>query len=443
MASLSLRGHNPICVESSCYTKSLSLVAHQLGNMLDDGLFEEKILGDLIAVDTSVPPGRNYLDALRLVGERLGAVGFSVEYPVTPMDFVVAHQRKGVGLEGERRNMVARLARGEPGRSLLLNAHIDVVPPGPNWSRDPFKMTVEGDRLYGRGASDNKGSVAAITAACVRLASHPGFKGELVVAFTCDEEIGGRSGLGYLLDNGLRTDAAIVGDGSIRTVGIAANGCMRFDVRVYGQAAHSSRNWLGVNAIEKATLIVDALAEYNRRLSQKKSSVPADPDSGVDHLRPSLTVAMIRGGVKENVVPPLCEITVDRRLIPEEKWEDAKNDLVALLESLKTKDPKLKFEVDFEPQNHFSYKVSPNEDIVQTYAEAWGKYMGKEPLIVGGLGCVDACYVASKGIPVVTGGVSRTGNNVHANDEFVLRGDLLGFSKIVEHTAINYLTKKK
>jgi succinyl-diaminopimelate desuccinylase len=402
---------------------------------------EEAVLRELIGVDTSVPPGRNYLEALKVAGERLEAAGFSVEYPVTPISVVKSRVRGNVVLEGERVNMVARIVRGESKRSLLLNAHIDVVPPGPNWSRDPFRLSVEGEKLFGRGASDNKGSVAAITAAATRLASSTGFEGELIVAFTCDEEIGGRSGLGYLVENGLKADAAIVGDGSIRTVGIAANGCMRFDVRVRGQAAHSSRNWLGVNAVEKAALVVDALAQLNRRLGERRSSVPADPDSGVDYLRPSLTVAMIRGGVKENVVPPLCEITVDRRLIPEETWEEAKAEVIGVLEALKSKDPKLDYEVEFEPQNHFSYKVSPNEEVVQLYASSWSRVMGREPLIVGGLGCVDACYLAAKGIPVVTGGVSRTGNNVHANDEFVLRSDIKSFSKIVELTALNYLKR--
>lgn len=394
---------------------------------------------ELVAFDTSVPPGKNYPEALKVCGERLERAGFSVEYPITPLEVARAHVRAGVQLEGERANMVARLVRGEPRRSLLLNAHIDVVPPGPNWTHDPFKLTAEGERLFGRGASDNKGSAAAITAAAIRLAQTRDWSGELIVALTCDEEIGGRSGLGYLVENGLRPSAAIVGDGSIRTVGIAANGCMRFDIKVHGKAAHSSRNWLGVNAIEKAAKIVGALAELNRKLAARLSSVPADPESGATHLRPTVTVAGIRGGVKENVVPPLCEITVDRRLIPEERWEDAKAEVLRLLEELKASDPQLSYEVVFEPQNHFSYKVSPEEEIVKTYAQAWSSLTAQKPLIVGGLGCVDACYLAAKGVPVVTGGVSRAGNNVHSNDEFVLKSDLIAFSKIVEKATTMYL----
>lgn len=400
---------------------------------------EAKILEEIICVDTSVPPGKNYLEALKPCGERLEKAGFSVEYPTTPIEVARAHVRPGVTLEGERANLVARLVKGGRERSLLLNAHIDVVPPGPGWKHDPFKLTAEGERLFGRGASDNKGSAAAITSAAIRLAQSGGWRGELVVAITCDEEIGGRSGLGYLVEKGLRTTAAIVGDGSIRTVGIAANGCMRFDIKVYGKAAHSSRNWLGINAIEKASTIVGALAELNRKLASKLSSIPADPETGVTRLRPSLTVALIRGGVKENVVPPLCEITVDRRLIPEESWEEAKAEVLGLLEALRARDPELRFEIEFEPQNHFSYRVSPEEEIVKAYADAWSHVMGEKPLLAGGLGCVDACYLAAKGIPVVTGGVSRPGNGVHSNDEFVLRRDLEAFSKIVEKTVLKYL----
>jgi succinyl-diaminopimelate desuccinylase len=402
--------------------------------------FETKLLSDLIAVDTSVPPGKNYREALKIVGESLEQAGFEAEYAVTPSEVVRKHlYGPGSTDLNERVNLVAKWGN-ESGRRLLLNAHVDVVPPGPNWTKDPFEMRIEGSKLFGRGASDDKGCVAAIAASAVRLAqSHVKIGGEVIVAVTCDEEIGGRTGLGYLVGSGLTADAAIVGDGSIKTVGIAANGCMRFNVKVLGKAAHSSRNWLGINAIEKASELIQTLSEYNAALAERRSEVPADPDTGVEFLRPSLTVAMIRGGVKENVVPPICEIVVDRRLIPEENWEEAKNQVVELLESLKERDKQFQYEVSFEPQNHFSFKVSEKERIVGLYADAWRSVMRAQPVVAGGLGCVDSCYVAAKGIPVVTGGVGRTGNSVHSADEFVLEEDLVNFGRIVELTTKNFL----
>jgi len=405
--------------------------------------FETKLLSDLIAVDTTVPPGKNYREALRIVGESLEGVGFRVDYVATPPEVVRSLlEQAGLLEQNERVNLVAKW--GNPsGQRLLLNAHVDVVPPGPNWTRNPFELSIEGGKLFGRGASDDKGCVAAITSAAVRLAqNNTKIDGEVIVTVTCDEEIGGKTGLGYLVDSGLRADAAIVGDGSIKTVGIAANGCMRFSVKVLGKAAHSSRNWLGVNAIEKASKLVQALAEHNLKLAEKRSEVSADPDTGVEFLRPSLTVAMIKGGVKENVVPPICEIVVDRRLIPEENWNDAKNQIIELLESLRSNDKQFRYDVSFEPQNHFSFKISEKERIVTLYADAWRSVMRAPPVVAGGLGCVDSCYLAAKGVPVVTGGVGRTGNSVHSADEFVLEEDLINFSKIVELTTKNFLGQR-
>ncbi len=402
---------------------------------------EARLLGELVAVDTSVPPGNNYRQALKVAGELLEANGFEVSYAVTPREDVQRILGASSKAEGERVNLVARLG-STPGKTLLLNSHIDVVPPGPNWSKNPFELIREGGKLYGRGASDNKGGVAAIVSAATRL-SRQNLKGNLIVALTCDEEIGGRTGLGYLLDQGLTADAAIVGDGGIKTVGVASNGCMRFKLKVLGRASHSSRNWLGVNAIEKASAAIQALAEHNAELSSRRSEVPADPESGVERLRPSLTVAQIWGGVKDNVVPPSCEIVVDRRLIPEEKWEDAKREIESILEKLARSNRDFKYELSFDRQNHFSFKVDRNAEIVTEYAEAWSSVTEERPLLVGGLGCVDSCYLAAKGVPVVTAGVGRSGNGAHSADEFVFEKDLQSFSAVVERAATRFLDGPK
>ncbi|PSN83897.1 hypothetical protein B9Q01_03000 [Candidatus Marsarchaeota G1 archaeon OSP_D] len=392
-------------------------------------LEEKRLLDELVAIDTCVPPGRNYERALKVVGDYLEGAGFQVEYVKTPEE--VVREVFGDKLPkdaGERVNLVARVGQG--GRTLLLNAHIDTVPPGPGWTRNPFELFEEGGKLYGRGTSDDKGGVVALACAAKRFASKV-VNGSLVFTATCDEEVGGRTGLGYLVQKGLRCDDALVADGSIRVAGIAANGCMRFSVKVIGKAAHASRNWLGINAIEKASVVVQALTELNKKLSSRLSSVPADPESGVKFLRPSLTVAMIQGGVKENVVPPECTIIVDRRLIPEENFDDAKLEIQTVLEELRKKDAQLKYQLDFEPQNHFSFKIPEDSEIVKLYVKSW-EDIGSTPIIAGGLGCVDSCYLAKEHIPVVTCGVSRAGNSVHGADEFVYKEDLEKFSKAVE-----------
>ena len=197
-------------------------------------------------------------------------------------------------------------------RTLLLQAHIDTVPPSEEWTRDPWRASREDGRVYGLGSNDTKGGGAAMMCVFAELARTRDFAGTLVFAATCDEETGGE-GLEILRPHLPELTGAVIAEPTVLRVCAAQRGLMRVVIACEGKAAHAARPWQGVNAIELALADVAALTSI---------------ESGEPHplLGPAtLTPTLIEGGVKANVVPPVCRYTVDVRptpSFPNSWWEE-------------------------------------------------------------------------------------------------------------------------
>ncbi len=194
------------------------------------------------------------------------------------------------------------LVAGSGGPALLLNAHLDTVPPSDAWKRDPFKAEEVDGRLFGLGSGDDKASVAAMASAFAELARE-GFPGTLVFAATCDEETGGQ-GLEVLRRELPPADAAVVGEPTELRVATAQRGLIRIEAVAEGRAAHAARPQQGVNAIYKAVEDIQRLREM--------TFTKEHPLLGL----PTVVVTEIQGGVSRNVVPPSCRFTVDVRTTP-------------------------------------------------------------------------------------------------------------------------------
>ncbi|HEU4394086.1 MAG TPA: M20/M25/M40 family metallo-hydrolase [Planctomycetota bacterium] len=209
---------------------------------------------------------------------------------------------RGAGLETRRsgRNLWTSIGAGKP--TLLLNAHIDTVPPTDAWTRKPFEPEVDDGRLYGLGSGDDKASIAAMAAAVEALAKE-GLPGTIVFAATCDEETGG-DGLETLRRELPAAEAAVIGEPTRLEVATAQRGLIRIEACAEGRAAHAARPHQGENAILKAFEDVQRLREMN--------FVKTHPLLG----RPTVTVTQVQGGVGRNVVPPSCRFTVDVRTTP-------------------------------------------------------------------------------------------------------------------------------
>ena len=276
-----------------------------------DAHFDEQVrlLQALVQVPTDTPPGDNAPHAERTAG-LLAALGWSVERHPVPQALVQAHGLRSIT------NLIVRRRYGAGGPTIALNAHGDVVPPGEGWTRDPYGGEVADGRLYGRGAAVSKSdfatyihAVRAIEAVSAVLGQP--LRGSVELHFTYDEEFGGELGPGRLLAQGLSRPDLLIAAGFSYQVIVAHNGCLQMEVSVLGEMAHAAIPHTGVDALQGAVAILNALYAQNARYRQVRSAVP-----GITH--PYLNVGRIEGGTHTNVVPGRVTFKLDRRMIPEE-----------------------------------------------------------------------------------------------------------------------------
>jgi succinyl-diaminopimelate desuccinylase len=266
---------------------------------------EVRFLQELIRVPTDTPPGNNAPHAER-TAELLQAFGFEAEkYPV-PVAEVQAHGLQSIT------NLIVRRQYGA-GRTVALNAHGDVVPPGEGWTHDPYGGEIEDGKIYGRATAVSKGDFASFTFA-VRALESLGvqLKGSVELHFTYDEEFGGELGPGWLLKNGLTSPDLLIAAGFSYEVLTAHNGCLQLEVTVHGRQAHAAIPESGIDALQGAVHILQALYAQNALYRQITSGV-----AGIQH--PYLNVGRIEGGTNTNVVPGRVTFKLDRRMIPEEQ----------------------------------------------------------------------------------------------------------------------------
>jgi succinyl-diaminopimelate desuccinylase len=271
-----------------------------------DAHFDEEVrfLQELVRVPTDTPPGNNAPHAER-TAELLKAFGMQAErYPV-PEEEVRAH-----GLQSITNLIVRR--HYAPGRTIALNAHGDVVPPGEGWTRDPYGGEIEDGKIYGRATAVSKGDFASFTFAVRALESlQASLKGNVELHFTYDEEFGGELGPGWLLQRKLTKPDLMIAAGFSYQVVTGHNGCLQMEVTVNGKMAHAAIPDTGVDALQATVRILNVLYGQNAQYQRVTSRV-----AGIKH--PYLNVGRIEGGTNTNVVPGKVMFKLDRRMIPEE-----------------------------------------------------------------------------------------------------------------------------
>ena len=271
-----------------------------------DAHFDEQVrfLQQLVRVPTDTPPGNNAPHAER-TAELLGEFGFTAERHAVP-----ASAAQQAGLESIT-NLVVRRHYGN-GPTIGLNAHGDVVPPGEGWTHDPYGGEIEGGKLYGRATAVSKCDFATYTFATRAIESlQTPLKGSVELYFTYDEEFGGELGPGWLLGKGLIKPDLLIAAGFSYQVVTGHNGCLQMEVTVHGKMGHAAVPQTGVDALQAATHVLNALYHQNTLYQQVTSQV-----QGIAH--PYLNIGMIEGGTHTNVIPGKVVLKVDRRMIPEE-----------------------------------------------------------------------------------------------------------------------------
>ena len=373
-----------------------------------------EVLKDLISIDTTVPPGLNYDRAIDCLEPLFKETGFDTKRLMIPAEH--AEGREG------RVNLVCH--RHDKGKSrLILYGHIDVVP-AEGW--DAFEPRTEDGKLYGRGAADMKGGIVALLLAMESLKDKR-LAFDISVMVTTDEECGQASQIEYLRQYLEPVSSAyfLNLDSSFGYVGIAGLGALQLDIKVTGKSVHSGLSHLGENAIEKASLLIQALLDLKHQVEQRKSNVRAHPDTKLSHMESKLNINMIKGGIKANIVPDECLISIDRRLIPEENLEDAKKELFDTLASVPG--------VSWQPERIYGIPTVPPADdlIVDRLAGILADTIG-EGNKFGAMGSGDLSHIVyAWGCTEFGLGVIREECNIHGKQEFVYLQDIEDLAKIL------------
>lgn len=352
-----------------------------------------ELLGQLVAIDSVNPDlvaeGKGERAIAQFVAGWLSARGLEVELQETG--------------RSDRPNVVA-LARGRGGgRTLMLNGHLDTV--GLSAMPDGLEARVDGTRLFGRGASDMKGGLAALMLAAADVAGRA-LGGDVILAAVADEE---HASLGTTaLVRSVRADAAIVAEPTSLGVGVAHKGFVWLEAATAGRAAHGSLPDAGIDAIAKMGRILVGIEELDRRLA----AGPRHPLLGTGSVHASL----IRGGREASSYPAECSLTIERRTVPPETEADAAAEIQGILDGGAHSDP------DFRAIVRVTFARpwldgSPDQELAELVRRDLEARTGRPAETVGLTYWADASILAAAGIPTVVFGPH--GVNHHGAAEWV------------------------
>ena len=366
-------------------------------------------LADLVAIDTQNPPG-NEARAARYLQNLLTTEGFDVSSQEYKPD---------------RINVIARLENGA-GPVFAFNTHMDVVPVGDGWSSDPFALKEMDGRLYGRGACDCKGPLAAMLEAMRMLAAERAtWSGTLLGVFVADEEIASE-GAKFYAASAPKIDAAVVGEPTSNATFTAHKGSLRPVVRVYGVAAHSGTPHLGENAIYRAGELLGLVAEHHENVVRHRTH----PLVGAA----SLTVTRMNGGHADNVLPGTCDLLLDRRMVPGEDEGIVKREIGDLLVLVRERFGVRAEVVDYKATTGGATETALDTPIVQASLAASRAHGAAKPGPFGFQGGCDLVHFRSIG---AQGTVIGPGDLTvaHKPDEFVPVDEFVAASLIYRDVA--------
>jgi len=395
-----------------------------------DAHFDEEVkyLQALVQVPTDTPPGNNAPHAER-TAELLSGFGFTAEKHAVPADEV-----KTYGLESIT-NLIVRRKYGE-GKTIALNAHGDVVPPGEGWTHGPYSGDVADGKLYGRASAVSKSDFASYTFAVRALESLGApLKGGVELHFTYDEEFGGELGPGWLLKKGLTKPDYLIAAGFSYQVVTAHNGCLQMEVTVHGKMAHAAIPATGVDALQGAVAILNALYHQNTLYQQVTSNV-----EGITH--PYLNVGRIEGGTNTNVVPGKVVLRLDRRMIPEEDPIVVEASIRKVIADAAASRPGITVDIKRLLLARALQPLPGNKPMVDAL-QKHGQAVFGEPIPTSGTPLyTDVRLYCEQGIPaVIYGAGPRTvlESNAKRADEHVVLDDLKRATKVVARSLYDLL----
>jgi succinyl-diaminopimelate desuccinylase len=325
-----------------------------------------------------------------------------------------------------------------PGKTLLFEAHTDVVTEGSSgeWDHAPFGAELAGGRIYGRGACDTKGNLAAAVVAvgAIRDSGVP-FPGTLVLCHPVDEE-GMMAGIKAFIKGGHAegVDAAVICEPEENQLCIKQKGALRVEVTVRGRMAHGAMPLSGVNPVTRAARFVVAVEELEREEVERHGE---DPFLGYPSLTPTILMGPDCGEPQINVIPAGAYVALDVRTVPAQSHEELVGRLQDTLARLKSEDPD--FDATLEVIEERPPTETPkDEPLVGAMAKAHTYLTGEVPRYNGVPGATDGTFLSAwAGIPIVTTGAGKREVPHHA-DEWVDEDELLAACKLYAATAMYY-----
>ncbi len=400
-----------------------------------DAHFDEQVafLQALIRVPTDTPPGNNAPHADQ-TAYLLNAMGLQTEKHPVPQAEVNA-----AGLASIT-NLIVRRKYGQQagaGKTILLNAHGDVVPPGEGWTKDPYGGEITDGKIYGRAAAVSKCdfSTYAFAVRALEAVAKP-TRGSVELLFTYDEEFGGEVGPAWLLRHHIIKPDLMIAAGFSYQVITAHNGCLQMEVTVHGKMAHAAIPDSGVDALQAANKILTALYAQNTLYKQISSKV-----EGITH--PYLNVGTIEGGTNTNVVPGRVSFKVDRRMIPEENPTDVEAALRKIISDTAAQTPGVSVDIKLILLARAMQPLPGNQPLVDAIQKHGQAIFGEDIPALGTPLYTDVRLFCEAGIPgVIYGAGPRTVLESHAKraDERLDLDDLRRATKVIARALSDLLT---
>jgi len=364
-------------------------VASKINSNLDKKEMIE-FLFSLIETETVNPPGNEYL-LHETIMKCMKEIGAEVEI---------------ISKDEKRPNYIGKIGSGNP--SVAIISHTDVVPPGEGWTQHPFQPYEKDGKIYGRGALDNKGSLAASWAGIkALLKSGLKFKGTIYFCAVSDEEMGSEYGAEYIVEKGFKPDYAIVPDsGSIDKAIIGEMGAVWFDLESYGKQSHGSTPELGINAIIKLSKLISNFEKFDFNLKYDPRFTP-----------PTVSVGMISGGNAPNIVASRCKATLDIRYpvgITEEMIMKRMSDEIQLL---KAKDKDVDIRLGEVSTRHYPHIVEQKSKLIDSFKNI-AQEMGIPLKFETSTGITVAKIFNLKGVPTIAHSPDSD-MTWHMSDEYV------------------------
>ena len=403
---------------------------------------------DLIRIPTLNPPGDNYLEICEYLDRRLGAQGFQTE-------LVRAFGAPGDSDKHPRWNIVARREGAYKGECVHFNSHIDVVEVGRGWTTDPFGGELKDGKIYGRGACDMKGGLAAsIIAAEAFLAICPDFAGAIEISGTADEESGGFGGVAYLAEKGYfspeRVQHVIIPEPLNKDrICLGHRGVWWAEIETHGQIAHGSMPFLGDCAVRHMGAVVAEMeTSLFPALAQKRTDMPVVPDGA---KQSTLNINSIHGGEDEQdddytglpapCVPDSCRMVIDRRFLIEEDIDEVREEVMQILRTVAERRATFRYDVT-ELHRVLPTMTEKSAPVVQVVAKAIADTMGREAEYVVSPGTYDQKHIDRIGklkncIAYGPGILDLA----HKPDEYVGVDDMLDSAKVMGRSLIALLAR--